>query len=76
MTNIVKRPEGFRIWALRKAAKVGGMTPHAETTAKYLMTMELEGLVRQADTAPVWYITDRGRAELSRLESAHPSPSL
>lgn len=58
-----------RIWALREAMKPGGFVPHAASTAKFLKTMELEGLVREADTAPVWYITDTGRSELAKLES-------
>lgn len=56
-----------RIWALKGASDPAGMMPHAETTAKFLKTMELEGLVRQSDRAPIWYITDKGRAELARL---------
>lgn len=59
-----------RIWALKEAAKPSGMMPNAETTAKFLKTMELEGLVRQSDRAPVWRITDEGRAELVKLEAA------
>lgn len=58
-----------RIWALSEAAKPGGMMPNAETTAKFLKTMELENLVIPSDVAPVWYITDRGRAELAKLQS-------
>ena len=53
-----------RIWALKECAKPEGMMPHAESTAKFLKTMELEGLVRQSDRAPVWYITDSGRSAL------------
>lgn len=59
-----------RIWALKKAAKPSGKMPHAASTAKFLKTMELEGLVRQSDTAPVWFITDAGRQELEKLERA------
>lgn len=59
-----------RIWALREAAKPSGMMPHAETTAKLLKTMELDGLVRRSQIAPVWNITDEGRAELAKLEAA------
>ena len=58
-----------RIWALKAAADLGGMTPHAETTARFLKTMELEGLVRQSEFAPVWFITDDGRSELTKLEA-------
>lgn len=60
-----------RIWALKAAADTSGMMPHAETTAKFLMTMELEGLVRQSEVASVWFITDAGRAELTKLEAAN-----
>ena len=56
-----------RVWALTEAAKPSGFMPFAESTVRFLKVMELEGFVRQADTAPVWYITDAGRAELDRL---------
>lgn len=59
-----------RIWALKEAAKPSGMVPHAASTAKFLKTMELEGLVRQSDTVPVWFITDAGCQELEKLERA------
>jgi hypothetical protein len=59
-----------RIWALKAASDPSGMMPHAETTAKFLKTMELEGLVQQSDLAPVWFITDAGRAELTKLQTA------
>lgn len=62
-----------RIWALKNAAQPHGFMPHAETTAKYLKTMELEGLLRQSDIAPVWYITDIGREELAKLVSVRGS---
>lgn len=57
-----------QIWALKAAAEPSGMMPNAETTARLLKTMELDGLVRRSDTAPVWFITDVGRAHLSALE--------
>lgn len=57
-----------RIWALKGCSDPAGMMPHAETTAKFLKTMELEGLVRRSDVADVWHITDAGRAELARLQ--------
>lgn len=59
-----------RIWALKETSKTEGMMPNAESTAKFLKTMELDGLVRQSDVAPVWHITDAGRAELARLQAA------
>lgn len=58
-----------RIWALKKAAKPLGFMPNAETTAKYLKALEMEGLVRQSAIAPVWFITESGRVELAKLEA-------
>lgn len=56
-----------RMWALAECSKPNGMMPNAGATAKFLKTMELEGLVRQSDVAPVWFITDAGRTELQKL---------
>ena len=60
-----------RLWALREAAKLTGMMPNAETTARLLKHMALDGLVREFDTFPAWGITDKGLEELLRLENAN-----
>lgn len=65
-----RKPED-RMWALAECSKPNGMTPNASTTAKFLATMELEGLALRAIHAPVWFITELGRAELDRLRRAN-----
>lgn len=56
-----------RLWALQEAAKPSGLTPHAASVKSFIAGLAMEGLLHQSDVAPVWYITDCGRAELERL---------
>lgn len=57
------------VWALREAAKPSGFMPQAESTVGFLTSLEMRKLLRRSEPHPVWYITDRGRAELAKLTS-------
>lgn len=61
---------GDRIWALQEASKETGFTPHTKSVAGFLVSLEMSGLVCQSARGPVWHITERGRAELARLEAS------
>lgn len=52
-------------WALRECAQISGFCPNAKSTVDLLHMMERDGLVRQSESSPFWYITDAGRGALS-----------
>lgn len=58
------------LWVLERAAGRNGFMPHAKSTVGLLSSLETEGLVRQSEAGPIWYITDKGREELTRLRGA------
>ena len=68
MADLWRLPDD-KIWALKKAAEPIGFIPHAKSTVEFLMSLEFDGLLIQSATAPVWHITDKGRAELAALSS-------
>jgi hypothetical protein len=53
------------MWALEMAARPGGLLVHGKETAEFLMGLEREGLLRQSNNYPIWWITDAGRAFLN-----------
>lgn len=67
--NLWRNPDDI-IWALREASKPIGFIPFVESTADFAKSLETDQLLRQSEHAPVWHITDEGRAELTKLEAA------
>lgn len=56
------------LWVLREAAKPSGFSPNAEGVRGFVIGLEMEGLVRQSNNYPCWYITERGRTVLAESE--------
>lgn len=53
------------LWALKEAAKDGGIMPNAASTVSFLGLLEGRGYLIRSNVAPVWNITDAGRAILA-----------
>ncbi len=64
-TNERALDETDHLWLLSEAAKPSGFTPHSRGAVEHLGSLEFDGLVRQSDLHPVWFITERGRAVLA-----------
>lgn len=59
-----------KLWVLESAARpMGFHTPHAASTVELLHSLAREGLVRESEVWPCWYITDAGRAVLRLMRA-------
>lgn len=65
MTEALWRTPDDVLWALKEADRPGGMMPNAASTASFFGLLAGRGYLHRSEGAPVWHITDAGRAVLS-----------